>query len=101
MTKTIITAALLYANGPVHVGHMVEYIMTDIQARFLKLIREDVLYICASDMHGTPIEVKAQEQGISPKEYALKFHELNKATFQNMGSILITIITFYRINTIT
>ncbi|MFH1682576.1 MAG: methionine--tRNA ligase [Candidatus Woesearchaeota archaeon] len=82
MTKTIITAALPYANAPIHIGHLIEYVQADVYSRFLKLLGEDVIYICASDMHGTPIEVKAHEQGMKPKEYALKFHEQNKKTFQ-------------------
>ena len=82
MTKTVVTAALPYANAQIHVGHLVEYIQADVYVRFLRLLGEDALYICASDMHGTPIEVKAQEQGIKPKEYAQKFHKLNKETFK-------------------
>jgi methionyl-tRNA synthetase len=80
--KTVITAALPYANAPLHIGHMVEYVQADIYARFLKLIGENALYICASDMHGTPIEVKAQENKTTPKKYAQKYHQLNKETFK-------------------
>ncbi|MBW2963385.1 methionine--tRNA ligase [Candidatus Woesearchaeota archaeon] len=80
--KTLITSALLYANGDVHIGHLVEYIQTDIYSRFLKLIGEDAIYICASDMHGTPIEVNAQKAGIKPEEFANKFHKKNLAAFK-------------------
>jgi methionyl-tRNA synthetase len=80
--KIIATSALLYANGPVHIGHMLEYVQTDIFVRFLKLIGKDALYICASDMHGTPIEVKAQEQKTTPKKFAQKYHKLNQETFK-------------------
>ncbi len=66
--KLIITSALPYANGPLHIGHLVEYIQTDIYVRFLKLRGEDVVYCCADDTHGTPIELKAKELGIAPEQ---------------------------------
>jgi len=66
--RIIITSALPYANGPIHVGHLVEYIQTDIFVRFLKLKGEDVVYCCADDTHGTPIELKAKELGVSPEQ---------------------------------
>jgi len=78
----IITAALPYANGRVHIGSLVEYIQVDIYVRFLKLIGQEALYICASDMHGTPIEVNASKQGKKPKEFALENHKANLATFK-------------------
>ena len=56
--KIIVTSALPYANGPIHIGHLVEYIQTDIFVRFLKLIGEDAVYVCADDAHGAPIEIK-------------------------------------------
>ena len=80
--KTLITSALLYANGDVHIGHLVEYIQTDIYSRFLKLTGEDTIYICASDMHGTPIEVNAQKHNMKPEEFANKFHKKNLAAFK-------------------
>ena len=57
--KTLVTSALIYANGPVHIGHMVEYIQTDIYVRFLKLAGKDVVYCGADDTHGAPIEINA------------------------------------------
>src|SRR3989338_5003840 len=66
--RTIVTSALPYANGPIHVGHLVEYIQTDIFVRFLKLQGKDVVYCCADDTHGTPIELKAKELGIAPEQ---------------------------------
>ncbi len=69
MTKKIlITSALLYANGPLHMGHLVEYIQTDIYSRFLRLSGKDAVYCCADDTHGAPIEINAEKQGITPKE---------------------------------
>jgi len=67
--KTLVTSALIYANGPVHIGHMVEYIQTDIYVRFLKLAGKDVVYCGADDTHGTPIEINASKQGITPEEF--------------------------------
>jgi len=66
--KILVTSALPYANGPIHLGHLVEYIQTDIWVRFNKSIGNTVVYICADDAHGTPIMLKAKEQGISPEE---------------------------------
>jgi len=73
--KILVTSALPYANGPIHLGHLVEYIQTDIFVRFLRTIGEDVIYCCADDTHGTPIEIKAKELGMIPEELIGKFHE--------------------------
>lgn len=74
--KTIVTSALPYANGPIHLGHMVEYIQTDIAVRAMQLMGEDVIYCCADDTHGTPIEINAFRQGIPPEALIEKyFHE--------------------------
>ena len=67
-SKILVTSALPYANGPIHLGHLVEYIQTDIWVRFKKLTNNNVAYICADDAHGTPIMLKAKEQGISPEK---------------------------------
>lgn len=64
----LVTSALPYANGPIHIGHLVEYIQTDIWTRFQKMCGHDCLYICADDAHGTPIMLKAQQEGISPEQ---------------------------------
>ena len=66
--KILVTSALPYVNGPPHMGHMVEYIQTDIWVRFQKLRGHTCLYVCASDAHGTPIMLNARELGISPEE---------------------------------
>lgn len=69
MSKTIlVTSALPYANGPIHIGHLVEYIQTDIWVRFQKMCGNDCIYICADDAHGTPIMLRAQQEGITPEE---------------------------------
>jgi len=83
--KNLITSALLYANGDVHIGHMVEYVQTDIYSRFMKMKGEDLIYICASDMHGTPIEVNALKAGVRPEKFAEKFHKKNLAAFKKFN----------------
>ncbi|MBK7860271.1 MAG: methionine--tRNA ligase [Archangiaceae bacterium] len=67
--RTFITCALPYANGPIHLGHMVEHIQTDIYVRFLRSCGEDVTFVCADDTHGTPIELNAQKQGVTPEQF--------------------------------
>ncbi|HLC96613.1 MAG TPA: methionine--tRNA ligase [Candidatus Nanoarchaeia archaeon] len=81
--KTIITSALPYANGPIHVGHLVEYIQTDIFVRFLRLIGEDVVYCCADDTHGAPIAIKADELKITPEELVAKYHKEHTEDFSS------------------
>src|SRR5210317_1538921 len=66
--KILVTSALPYANGSIHMGHLVEYIQTDIWVRFQKLRGHDCTYVCASDAHGTPIMLKARELGVTPEE---------------------------------
>ncbi|OEY71006.1 methionine--tRNA ligase [Rheinheimera salexigens] len=66
--KILVTSALPYANGPIHLGHLLEYIQTDIWARFQKARGHECYYVCADDAHGTPIMLKAQERGITPEQ---------------------------------
>jgi len=68
----LVTSALPYANGPIHIGHLVEYIQTDIWVRFQKMCGNDCIYICADDAHGTPIMLRAQQEGITPEELIAK-----------------------------
>ncbi len=80
----LVTSALPYANGPIHMGHLVEYIQTDIWVRFQKLRGHDCTYVCASDAHGTPIMLSAREAGITPEELVARFkreHERDLAGF--------------------
>ncbi|MEE9327766.1 MAG: methionine--tRNA ligase [Cocleimonas sp.] len=82
--KILITSALPYANGPIHLGHMVEYIQTDIWARFQRLRGNSCIYVCADDAHGTPIMLRAQQEGIEPQELIDKMkasHEEDFADF--------------------
>ncbi|WP_151671744.1 methionine--tRNA ligase [Nitrincola schmidtii] len=70
--KILVTSALPYANGPIHLGHMVEYIQTDIWARFQRQRGNDCIYVCADDAHGTPIMLKANQMGLTPEELVSK-----------------------------
>lgn len=85
MTKTLVTCALPYANGAVHLGHMVEHVQTDIFVRYLRSKGEDVVFLCADDTHGAPIEVAALKQGITPEAFVAKWaveHQRDFADFQ-------------------
>ncbi|MCG6939895.1 MAG: methionine--tRNA ligase [Thiohalocapsa sp.] len=77
----LITSALPYANGPIHIGHLVEYIQTDIWARFQKLRGHNCCYVCADDAHGTPIMLKARAEGITPEALIARVAEEHKADF--------------------
>ena len=81
--RLLITSALPYANGPLHVGHMVEYVQTDINVRFLRSIGKDVIYLCADDTHGTPIEVNAAKQGLPPEKFVAQYFEEHQRDFRD------------------
>ncbi len=66
--QILVTSALPYANGPIHIGHLVEYVQTDIWVRFQKMRGHQCLYVCADDAHGTPIMLRARQEGITPEE---------------------------------
>ena len=81
-----ITSALLYANGPIHLGHLAgAYLPADIFARYQKLKGHDVAFICGSDEHGAAITLEAKKDNVSPKEIVDKYHELNKKSFEKFG----------------
>ena len=81
-----ITSALLYANGPIHLGHLAgAYLPADIFSRYQKLKGHDVAFICGSDEHGAAITLQAKKQGVSPKEIIDKYHDLNKESFKQFG----------------
>lgn len=79
--KILITSALPYANGPIHLGHLVEYIQTDIWSRFQKMRGHQCTYVCADDAHGTPIMLRAQAEGITPEALIAKSSEEHQADF--------------------
>lgn len=68
MKPLLVTSALPYANGPIHIGHLVEYIQTDVWVRYWRLRGRDVIYLCADDTHGTPIMMRARDEGIRPEQ---------------------------------
>ncbi|WGH26980.1 MAG: methionine--tRNA ligase [Candidatus Bostrichicola ureolyticus] len=81
-----VTAALLYANGPIHIGHLAGvYIPADIFVRYLRRKNKDVIFICGSDEHGVPIMIGAQKEGISPKKIVDKYHFIIKNSFNAFG----------------
>ncbi len=84
--RTLVTCALPYANGPVHIGHLAGvYVPADIYVRYLRLKGEDVLYICGSDEHGVPITIKAQAEGVAPQDIVDKYHKIIKDAFSGLG----------------
>ena len=93
--KILVTSALPYANGSLHCGHLVEYIQVDIFVRFLRLIEEDVLFVCADDTHGAPIEIKSAELGISPEELISKVYDEHVKDFKDF---LISFDNYYTTN---
>ena len=84
--RTLITTALPYANGPIHIGHLAGvYVPADIYVRYLRLKNEDVIMIGGSDEHGVPITLKAKNEGITPQDVVDKFHKIIKESFQKFG----------------
>lgn len=84
--RTLVTTALPYANGPVHIGHLAGvYVPADIYVRYLRLKGEDVLLIGGSDEHGVPITLKARKEGVSPQDVVDKYHQLIKDSFEKFG----------------
>ncbi|HHK6019540.1 TPA: methionine--tRNA ligase [Neisseria subflava] len=79
--KILVTSALPYANGSIHLGHMVEHIQTDVWVRFQKLRGHECHYCCADDTHGTPVMLAAQKQGIAPEDMIAKVREEHLADF--------------------
>lgn len=83
--KILVTSALPYANGSIHLGHMVEYIQTDIWVRFQKMRGHEVHYVCADDAHGTPIMLRAQNQGITPEQLISEVSKEHQADFADFA----------------
>jgi len=83
--KLLVTSALPYANGSIHLGHLVEYIQTDVYVRYRRSLGDEVTYVCAADSHGTPIEVNAARAGVSPKEFVERYRVEQHADFQRFG----------------
>lgn len=84
--RTLVTCALPYANGPVHIGHLAGvYVPADIYVRYLRMRGQDVLYVCGSDEHGVPITIKARQQGCSPQDIVDKYHNIIDGSFKALG----------------
>ncbi len=84
--RYLITSALPYANGPVHIGHLAGvYIPSDIYTRYLRMLGRDVVSVCGSDEHGVPITIKARKEGISPQAVVDRYHEIIKDSFSRLG----------------
>ena len=97
--RTLITAALPYANGPVHIGHLAGvYIPSDIYARYLRLRGEEVLFVCGSDEHGVPIAIKAKKEGVTPQDIVDRYDGIIRKSFADFG---ITFDTYGRTTSTT
>jgi methionyl-tRNA synthetase len=84
--RYLVTAALPYANGPVHIGHLAGcYLPSDIYVRYLRAQKRDVKYVCGSDEHGVPITIRAMKEGITPQQVVDKYHEIIRTSFEQMG----------------
>ena len=84
--RTLVTTALPYANGPVHIGHLAGvYVPADIYTRYLRLKGEEVIHIGGSDEHGVPITLKAKAEGITPQDVVDRYHSIIKKSFEEFG----------------
>ncbi len=84
--RYLITSALPYSNGPLHIGHIAgAYLPADIFVRYLKLKGNDVAFICGSDEHGVPITLRAKKEGVSPQDIVDRYHKINKKAFKDLG----------------
>ena len=80
--KILVTSALPYANGPLHLGHIIEVVQTDIWVRFQRMQGHDCIYVCAEDTHGTPVMIKAQAEGITPEQLITTMAAEHRADYQ-------------------
>ncbi|MEO8399932.1 MAG: class I tRNA ligase family protein, partial [Ignavibacteriaceae bacterium] len=84
--KILVTSALPYANGPIHLGHLSgAYLPADIYVRYNRLKGNDVIFVCGSDEHGVPITISADKEGVKPKEIIDRYHNINKEAFEKFG----------------
>ena len=83
--QIVVTSALPYANGPIHIGHMLEYVQTDIWVRFQKMRGHECVYVCADDAHGTPIMLRAKAEGITPEVLIDKMNREHLSDFTDFG----------------
>ncbi len=84
--RYLVTSALPYANGPVHIGHLAGvYVPSDIYVRYLRARGRDVVWVCGSDEHGVPITLKARAEGVTPQDVVDKYHGMIKRAFEEFG----------------
>ena len=83
--RILVTSALPYANGPIHIGHLVEYLQTDIWVRFQKMRGHECYYVCADDAHGTPIMLKAEQEGTTPEALIARVGAEHQRDFAGFG----------------
>ena len=84
--KILVTAALPYANGPLHLGHLAgAYLTPDLYVRYKRLKGDDIVFICGSDEHGVPITIAAEKEGVQPQDIVDRYHEMNKKVFEDFG----------------
>src|SRR5512137_2408674 len=84
--RTTVTSALPYANGPVHIGHLAGvYVPADIYVRYLRLKKQEVVFIGGSDEHGVPVTIRARKEGITTQEVVDRYHNLIKKSFEDFG----------------
>ena len=80
--RILVTSALPYANGAIHLGHLVEYIQTDIWVRFQRMQGHEVHYVCADDTHGTPVMLRAEQEGVTPETLIARMHDEHDRDFR-------------------
>lgn len=83
--KTLVTSALPYANGSIHIGHLLEYLMSDTYIRSMRMAGEDIVHVCADDTHGTPIELNARKAGVTPEAFVARFAQEHLEDFNAFG----------------
>src|ERR1051325_2457068 len=84
-SRKLVTMALPYANGSIHLGHLVEAVQTDIYVRAQNAMGTEAIFICADDTHGTPIEVNAAKAGVKPEDFVTRFHVEHPADYKAFG----------------
>ncbi len=84
--RILVTSALPYANGPLHLGHLAgAYLTPDLYVRYKRLVGDDIVFICGSDEHGVPITIAAEKEGVSPQDIVDRYHSMNKKIFEDFG----------------
>lgn len=83
--RYLVTPALPYANGPIHIGHLVEHVQVDVFVRALRMAGEEVLFVCGADAHGTPIELNAAKEGVTPEVFSNRWHDAHEKSFKHFG----------------